>query len=64
MTKDISHKEAMTKAFKEDPEYFTFYLNQIVSDRDFDELLRLCKQLDIDLSEVLIREFRIRLEQL
>ena len=64
MRKDIDHNEAMAKVFSEDPEYLSFYLKQLVIERDFDELLRLCKQLDIDLSELLIKEFSIKLGQL
>lgn len=56
--KDISHAAAMASVFKEDPEYFEFYLNQIIADKDFDELLRLCKQLDVNLAFVIINAFK------
>ena len=64
MPKDIDHNEAMAKVFKEDPQYLDFYLNQVVNDKDFDELLRVCKQLDIDLHELLLKECRNKIEQL
>lgn len=56
--RDISHADAMQKVFKDDPEYFEYYLNQVIADKDFDELLRLCKQLDVDLAEIVKKAFK------
>ena len=62
--KDIEHNEVMLKMFKEDNDYLLFFIKQLVNDKAFDDVFILCKQFNIDLTELLFKECCRKLEQL
>ena len=58
--KDISHDEAMTSVFREDPEYAEVYVQQLLKDGEPSEIEVTIKQLDGKIRELL----ELRLKQL
>ena len=42
----ISHEEAMIRHFMEDPEFAEFYLSEVITDGDFNEIRRVKRRID------------------